>query len=347
MLPPPVLEEARETLLALPGVGLSTLALSHRTKVFAGINEGAEADIRALAAIPAHYRVLFLPGGARLQFAMVPMNLLAPAATADYIDTGFWSQLAIKEAAKLGTLNVAATSFEGRPRLPAQGELRLTPGAAYVHITSNNTDSGTEWHTLPEVGAAPLVSDSTSDLFSRPIDISRFGLVYAGAQKNLGPSALSVVIVREDLLARSPEALPSMLSYKTHAEYHSIFNTPPIFGMYLLRLMVKWLVAGGGLPAIARINERKAAQLYAQIDRSSFYEGIAAPDSRSLMNVTFRLTDPHLESRFVATAANEGLHGLAGDPVRGGLRASIYNAVPEEAVDALVQFMREFERTHG
>jgi phosphoserine aminotransferase len=277
------------------------------------------------------------------------MNLMAPGATADYLDTGVWAQLAIKEANKAGPINVASC---GEPykfvRLPRQDELTLSPNAAYVHLTSNNTDYGTQWTTLPEVGDIPIVTDSTSDILSRPIDVSQYGLIYAGAQKNLGPSGLTVVIVREDLVQRSAASLPAMLSYRVHADHNSIFNTPPIFSVYVLRLMAKWLVNAGGLESVARVNARKAAKLYAEVDRSGFYRGIAQPDCRSTMNVTFRVPSETLETLFVEQGAAEGLDGLAGHPIApGGLRASIYNAVPEDAVDALVQFMREFERTHG
>lgn len=347
MLPVPVLEEVQRDLMAYPGAGMSTLEISHRTPTFDAVLEGAEADIRRLAGIPAHYRVLFLGGGATLQFSMVPMNLLEPGSTADYIDTGVWAQKALDEAKKLGTVRVASSVREPLARIPRQDELTLTPGAAYIHMTSNNTDYGTQWKTLPDVGDAPLVSDSTSDVFSRPIDISRHALVYAGAQKNLGPAGVTLVIVREDLLPRSSPALPTMLSYRVHAEHKSLYNTPPVFAVYVLRLVMKWLLDQGGLEGIARRNERKAAAVYAELDRTGFYRGIAKPDSRSMMNVTFRLLSGELETRFVEQAAGEGLEGLAGHHSVGGIRASIYNAFPEDGAHALVQFMREFERTHG
>jgi phosphoserine aminotransferase len=348
VLPLPDLEEIQRDLIALPGVGMSILEISHRSKPFESILEQAEADIRALASIPSSYRVLFLQGGASTQFSMVPMNLLTPGATADYVDTGSWAGKAMKEAKKVGAVNVAATTKDdGYARIPAQAELKLTPGAAYVHITSNNTIEGTEWKSLPDVGAAPLVNDTSSDMFSRPIDVSKHALIYAGAQKNMGPAGLTVVIIRDDMLARSQPALPTMLNYAVHAENKSLYNTPPVFAVYALGLVMKWLRAAGGLAAIAKVNERKAAKLYAEIDRTGFYRGTARKDSRSLMNVTFRLATEELEKQFVKESTSAGLDGLKGHRAVGGMRASIYNAFPEEGVDALVAFMREFERTRG
>jgi phosphoserine aminotransferase len=348
VLPLAVLEEAQRDLLALPGVGMSVMEISHRSKTFEDILHRAIDDIRALARIPSNYKVLLLQGGASLQFAMVPMNLLGQGQTADYIVTGGWAQKALKEAKKVGKANVAWTEGgEVFTRVPTQNELKLTPGAAYVHMTSNNTLFGTEWKGLPEVGEAPLVSDTSSDMFSRPIDVSKHALIYAGAQKNLGPSGVTLVIVREDLVARAPDTLPTMLSYKTHADNDSLYNTPPTFGVYVLGLTMKWLRGLGGLEAIAKINERKAAKLYAEIDRTGFYRGTAAQDSRSLMNVTFRLPSEELEKAFVKESTTAGLDGLKGHRSVGGIRASIYNAFPEEGVEALVQFMREFERKNG
>ena len=348
MLPLAVLEEAQRDLIALPGVGMSVMEISHRSKTFEDILHRAIDDIRALGSVPANYKVLLLQGGASLQFSMVPMNLLGAGQTADYIVTGGWAQKALKEAKKVGKTNVAWT--EGTDfftRIPRQDELKLTPGAAYVHMTSNNTLFGTQWKTLPDVGNAPLLSDTSSDMFSRRIDISKHGLIYAGAQKNLGPSGVTLVIIREDLLARSQDSLATMLNYKTHAENDSLYNTPPTFGVYVLGLTMKWLRGIGGLEAIGKINERKAAKLYAEIDRTGFYRGTAQKDSRSLMNVTFRLPSEELEKQFVKESTAAGLDGLKGHRSVGGMRASIYNAFPEEGVDALVQFMREFERKHG
>jgi len=348
VLPVPVLEEIQRDLIALPGVGMSILEISHRSTTFESILDRAEADIRSLANIPANYKVLFLQGGASLQFSMVPMNLLTAGATADYIDSGSWAEKAYKEAKKVGSINIAATTkADNYSRVPAQSELNLTPGAAYVHMTSNNTIEGTEFKQLPDVGDRPLVSDTSSDMFSRPIDVSRHGLIYAGAQKNMGPAGVTVVIVREDLLERSQKSLPTMLNYAVHAENKSLYNTPPAFAVYALGLVMKWLLQQGGLSAIEQMNGRKAAKLYAEIDRTGFYRGTARKDSRSLMNVTFRLGSEDLEKQFVKQATAAGLDGLKGHRSVGGMRASIYNAFPEEGVDALVEFMREFERTRG
>jgi len=348
VLPLPVLEEAQRNLISLPGVGMSVMEISHRSNTFEDLLNRAIEDMRALATIPASYRILMLQGGATQQFSMVPMNLLTPGATADYIDTGSWADKAAKEARKVGTVNIAATTKGDKyARIPRQDELRLTRGAAYVHITTNNTIEGTEWQTLPDVGDAPLVADASSDIFSRSIDVGRCGLIYAGAQKNLGPSGVTVVIIREDLLARSTDALPIMLNYKVQAENNSLYNTPNTFGIYILGLTMKWLKSIGGLAAIARINQRKAAKLYAEIDRSGFYRGTAQKESRSLMNVTFRLASEELETLFVKESTAAGLDGLKGHRAVGGMRASIYNAFPEDGVDALVDFMREFERKRG
>jgi phosphoserine aminotransferase len=351
VLPVPVLEEIQRDLIALPGVGMSVLEISHRSNTFESILAQAEADIRTLGSVPSNYKVLFLQGGASTQFSMVPMNLLAPGATADYIDSGSWADKAIKEAKKVGVVNVAATTKgESYSRLPRQPELKLTGGAAYVHITSNNTIEGTEYQTLPDVGDAPLVNDTSSDMFSRPIDVARHALIYAGAQKNMGPAGVTIVIVRDDVLQRSADkkaTLPTMLNYAVHAENGSLYNTPPAFAVYALGLVMKWLLQQGGLPAIARVNERKAAKLYAEIDRTGFYRGTAAREDRSLMNVTFRLATKDLETLFIAESTAGGLDGLKGHRAVGGMRASIYNAFPEEGVDALVAFMRDFEQKRG
>ena len=348
VLPEPVLEEAQRDLVSLPGVGMSVMEISHRSKTFEDILHGAEADMRALAGIPAGYRILFLQGGASLQFSMVPMNLLTPGSTADYIVTGDWSKKALKEAKRVGSTHVAASTEDGHfRRIPMSSELKLTPGAAYVHMTSNNTIHGTEWHALPDVGGVPLVCDASSDMYSRPIDVSRFGLIYAGAQKNLGPSGVTVVIVREDLLGRSAESLPTMLNYKTQAENGSLYNTPPVFGIYILRLVLKWMVAQGGLGAIEKINVRKAELLYAELDRTPFWTPHADTASRSRMNVTFRLPSEDLEKLFVKESTAAGFDGLKGHRSVGGMRASIYNAFPEQGITDLVAFMREFEKKHG
>ncbi len=348
VLPLPVLEEAQRDLVALPGVGMSVMEISHRSKTFDDIIQGAEADMRVLASIPLSYKIVFLQGGASLQFSMVPMNLLTPGTTADYILTGDWGKKALKEAKKVGATNVAATTEEGNfARVPKPAEIKLTPGAAYVHMTSNNTIHGTEWPYVPDGGGAPLVCDASSDIYSRPIDVAKFGLIYAGAQKNLGPSGVTVVIVREDLLARSSDALPTMLNLKTQVENGSMYNTPPVFGVYILRLVLKWLINLGGLPAIDAINEAKAKVLYDELDRSAFWTAHADADSRSRMNITFRLPNEDLDKRFVKESTAAGFDGLKGHRSVGGMRASIYNAFPEQGVKDLVAFMREFERKHG
>lgn len=348
VLPLPVLEEAQRDLVALPGVGMSVMEISHRSKPFDAIITAAEADMRSLAGIPDNYKILFLQGGASLQFSMVPMNLLTPGTTADYIITGDWGKKALKEAKKVGHTKVAASTEDTNfKRIPSQSELKLTADASYVHMTSNNTIHGTEWHYLPDVGGVPLVCDTSSDMFSRPIDVSKYGLIYSGAQKNLGPSGVTVVIVREDLLARSAETLPTMLNYKVHADNGSLYNTPPAFGIYILGLVLKWLKNVGGLAAIEAINVRKANTLYAELDRSAFWTPHANADARSRMNITFRLPSEDLEARFAQEATLAGFDGLKGHRSVGGMRASIYNAFPEEGVTALVEFMREFERKNG
>ncbi|HEY7499370.1 MAG TPA: 3-phosphoserine/phosphohydroxythreonine transaminase [Vicinamibacterales bacterium] len=348
ILPIEVLEEAQRDLMALPGVGMSILEISHRSKAFDEIIEGCEADLRALAGIPANHHVLFLQGGASLQFSMVPMNILPAGGSADYIVTGSWSQKAVKEAKRVGAVKIAAsTESENFARVPAPSELTLDPNAAYVHYTTNNTIFGTEWHYVPEVGRVPLVADTSSNMFSRPIDVSKYGLIYAGAQKNLGPSGVTLVIVRDDLVARTPPSLATMLQYSVHVENKSMYNTPPVFGVYIMRLVLQWLIKQGGLAEIERRNTRKADKLYAEIDRTGYYRGHAAKDSRSRMNVTFRLPSEELEKKFVKESTAAGLDGLKGHRSVGGLRASIYNAFPEPGIDALVEFMREFERVNG
>ena len=348
VLPIHVLEQAQRDLLSLPGVGMSILEISHRSKAFEEVLEGCEADLRTLAGIPDGYHVLFLQGGASLQFSMVPMNLLGPQASADYIVTGVWSQKAVKEAKRVGGVKIAATTEgENFTRVPGQHELTLDPNAAYVHYTTNNTIFGTEFHYVPDVGSVPLVADTSSDMFSGPIDVSKYALIYAGAQKNLAPAGLTLVIVRDDMLRRTPPSLATMLQYGVHAENKSMYNTPPVFAIYIMRLVLAWQLKQGGLAAIEERNARKADKLYAAIDRTGFYRGHATADSRSRMNVTFRLPSEALEKAFAEEATAAGLDGLKGHRSVGGLRASIYNAFPEEGVDALVQFMSEFERRNG
>jgi phosphoserine aminotransferase len=348
VLPTTVLEQAQRDLLSLPGVGMSVLEISHRSKAFDEIIEGCEADIRKLAGIPEGYHVLFLQGGASLQFSMVPMNLLPTGGSADYIVTGVWAQKAVKEAKRVGGVKIAASAESGNfVRVPEQSELTLDPNAAYVHYTTNNTIFGTEFHYVPDVGGVPLVADTSSDMFSRPVDVSKFALLYAGAQKNLAPAGLTLVIVRDDMLQRTPPSVPTMLQYGIHTENKSLYNTPPVFAIYVMRLVMAWLLEQGGLTAVEQANVRKADKLYAEIDRSGFYRGHAQKSSRSRMNITFRLPSEDLDKLFAKESTAAGLDGLKGHRSVGGLRASVYNAFPEAGIDALVQFMQEFERKHG
>lgn len=348
VLPLTVLEEAQRDLLALPGVGMSVLEISHRSKTFDAIIQGAEADIRTLASVPDNYRVLFLQGGASLQFSMAPMNLMPPTNKADYLVTGVWSKKAVKEAKRVGQVNIAATTeADNFRRIPDDAEITLDAEAAYVHYTTNNTIYGTQWQRTPQAGEAPLVADASSDIFCKPIEVAKHGLIYAGAQKNLAPAGVTLVILRDDLLARSSDSLHTMLNYKTHADNQSLYNTPPVFAIYVLGLTVKWLLEQGGLAAIERHNTEKAGLLYDAIDATEFYRPHAAADSRSLMNVTFRLPSEELEKQFVAEATKAGMDGLKGHRSVGGIRASIYNAFPKAGVEALVAFMREFERKNG
>lgn len=347
-LPVPVLEQAQADLVNYKGVGMSVLEMSHRSKTYDAIIKTAQADLREVLGIPEGYHVLFLQGGASLQFSMVPLNFLPKDGSADYLVTGAWSQGAVKEAKRVGTVNIAGTTeSENFGRIPAQSELTFDAGASYVHFTSNNTIFGTEWATEPEVGSVPLVCDASSDILCRSIDVSKYGLIYAGAQKNMGPAGVTTVIVRDDMLARIPDGLHTMLDYRTHVKKESLYNTPPCFAIYVVGLVLQWLKGLGGLEAMERINREKAGMLYDAIDATDFYRGTAATDSRSLMNVTFRLPNEDLEKKFVAEATAAGLDGLKGHRSVGGLRASTYNAFPTEGVKALVDFMKEFERANG
>ena len=348
VLPLSVLEEAQRDLVSLPGVGMSVLEISHRSKAFDEIIQGCETDIRKLAGIPDDYHVLFLQGGASLQFSMVPLNLMPAGGKADYVSTGSWSKKAIKEAQRVGQVNIAAsTESENFTRVPRQDELKLDPDAAYVHITTNETIHGVEWKYDPDTGGVPLVADASSDIFGRPIDVKKYGLIYAGAQKNLAPAGVALVFIRDDLLARSPQGMHTMLDYNTHAKNKSLYNTPPVFTIYVMRLVMKWLLEQGGLENAEQRNKQKAGLLYDVIDASGFYRGHAHAECRSLMNVTFRLPSEDLEKQFVGEATKAGLDGLKGHRSVGGIRASIYNAFPKDGVEALVVFMKEFERTHG
>ena len=347
-LPQSVLTRAQEEILDWHGKGLSIMEMSHRSPEFVSVAETAEQDLRDLLDIPANYRVLFLQGGATSQFGMVPMNLLRGAGSADYIDTGIWSMKAIEEASRYARVDlVASTKAESYTRVPAQAELNLNPSAAYVHYTSNETIGGLEFDYVPDTGEVPLVVDMSSDILARSIDVSRYGLIYAGAQKNIGPAGLTVVIVREDLLGNTLAGTPTMFDYKVHADADSMNNTPPTFAWYMTGLVFKWLKEQGGVEGIARVNLRKAERLYAAIDGSGFYANPIAPANRSIMNVPFTLADSSLDKLFLERAEEAGLLNLKGHRSVGGMRASIYNAVPEESVDVLIAFMQEFERTAG
>lgn len=348
VLPLPVLEEAQRDLLALPGIGMSVMEISHRSKPFDEIIKQAETGIRALLGVSEGYHVLFLQGGASLQFSMVPINFLPSDGSADYILTGSWGKKALKEARKSGNVNLAATMADGGfTRVPALDELKLDPHAAYVHITTNETIEGVEWKQAPEVGDVPLVADASSDILSQPMTVEKYALIYAGAQKNMGPSGVTLVIIRDDLLKRIPDGLHAMLDYRTHVDGQSLYNTPNTWGVYVIKLVCKWLKDKGGLAAMQRENEEKARRLYDAIDATDFYRGHADPDSRSIMNVVFRLPSEELEKKFTAEATAQGLDGLKGHRSVGGIRASIYNAFPREGVEALVSFMKEFERKNG
>jgi phosphoserine aminotransferase len=349
-LPVPVLEQVRSELLDYAGTGMSVMEMSHRSAAFEGIIQGAEADLRSLLGLAGDHAVLFLQGGASLQFATVPSNLRGAGASADYVLSGHWSKAALKEAQKSGRARVAgSTESSAFDRVPAQGELDLDADAAYLHFTSNNTIYGTQWSIDPEPPAGvPLVCDASSDALSRPIDVSRYGLVYAGAQKNLGPAGVTLVIVRRELLERTPGGLPAVLDYRLMAENRSLYNTPPTFAIYVVGLVLKWILGLGGLAAIAKRNEEKAALVYDAIDASGgFYRGHAQRASRSRMNVTFRLPSEDLEKAFLKEAKAADLDGLKGHRSVGGLRASIYNACPTESVGALATFMRDFQRRRG
>jgi phosphoserine aminotransferase len=348
MLPTAVLERAQTELPDWQGSGMSVMEMSHRGKEFVGIAAQAEADLRELMAIPSTYKVLFLQGGASLQFAMVPANLLRGRRSADYVNTGQWSKKAISEARRLCQVNVAASAETSNfTTIPPREAWRLDPQAAYVHYTPNETIGGVEFHTIPEVGDVPLVADMSSTILSRPVDVSRYGLIYAGAQKNIGPAGVTVVIVREDLIGDLRPGMPSLFDYKAQAEADSMLNTPATYPWYIAGLVFQWLKAQGGLPAMAERNRRKAETLYAAIDGSEFYANPVEPGARSWMNVPFTLARPELDERFLEEAAANGLETLKGHRSVGGMRASIYNAMPEEGVDALIAFMREFERTNG
>ena len=347
-LPLAVLEKARDEMTDWHGRGLSIMEMSHRSKEFVGVAAQAEQDLRDLMAIPANYKVLFMQGGAHSQFSMVPMNLLRGGKKADYIVTGQWSKKAVGEAKRYAEVHIAATT-EGNnfTSVPAQHELNLSPDAAYVHYCPNETIGGVKFDYIPDVGDKVLVADYSSSILSEPIDVSKFGLIYAGAQKNIGPAGLCVVIVREDLLGDTLPGTPTMFDYKVCADNDSMYNTPPTYSWYLSGLVFEWLKAQGGVEAIGVVNKRKAAKLYDYIDNSGFYANPVAKNNRSIMNVPFTLASAELDKVFLAESEAAGLLNLAGHRSVGGMRASIYNAVGEDAVDALIAFMGDFARRHG
>ena len=348
MMPQEVLEHAREEMLDWQGSGMSVMEMSHRGKEYMSIAGKAEADLREIMSIPDNYKVLFLQGGASSQFAMVPMNLLRGKTKADYINTGAWSKKAIAEAKNYCDVNIAASTEDSKfSTTPAQADLNLSADAAYVHYTPNETIGGVEFPYVPDTGDVPLVADMSSTILSRPINVSDYGVIYAGAQKNIGPAGLTVVIVREDLIGETIPGTPAMFNYKTHADNDSMYNTPATYGWYLAGLVFDWLKRNGGINAMAEINKRKAENLYAAIDGSDFYANPVEVQSRSWMNVPFTLADAELDSVFLAEAKEKGLITLKGHRSVGGMRASIYNAMPEEGVQALVDFMADFEKRHG
>lgn len=347
VLPEEVLIEAQTQLVDYHGAGMSLMEMSHRGKEYMAVQAEAEANIRKLLNIGDDYAVLFLGNGASGQFAMVPMNLLGANDTADYTHSGSWAGKAIKEAKLFGKVHLAADVSKDKPsRMPAGGELKWTHDAVYAHITSNETIEGTQWKEFP-AAPSPLVADMSSDILSRPFDIKPFGLIYAGAQKNIGPAGVTLVIVRKDLAGRVSDKVPVMFRYKTHIENESMYNTPPCFPVYIVMLVTRWLLAKGGVAAMHKINEAKAAVLYSAIDATEFYRGTAVKEFRSSMNVTFRLPSEELEEKFVKEASALGLKGLKGHRSVGGIRASIYNAFPAAGVDALVAFMKDFEKKNG
>ncbi|MBB6731168.1 3-phosphoserine/phosphohydroxythreonine transaminase [Cohnella zeiphila] len=348
-LPLEVLEQAQEQFVEYKGAGMSLMEMSHRGAIYEGVHQEAEQLLRELMGIPDNYKVLFLQGGASTQFAMVPMNLLQPGKVASYVATGSWAAKAISEAKLFGETQIAASSEADKfMRIPSASELNVPAEAAYLHLTSNETIEGTQWAEYPDTGLVPLVGDMSSDILCRPLNVSQFGLIYAGAQKNLGPSGVTIAVIREDLIGTPSMPVPTMLRYSTHAKNDSLYNTPPTFAIYMTNLVLNWVKAQGGTAAVEKINLEKASLLYDTIDASNgFFRGCAQEGSRSIMNVTFRLPSEELEKLFVKESEAEGFVGLKGHRSVGGLRASIYNAVPRSSVQALAGFMNEFQRRHG
>lgn len=348
-LPLEVLQQAQQEFVDFSGAGMSIMEMSHRSAIYEQVNNDAQALLRELYGIPNNYKVLFLQGGASTQFAMIPMNLLTPDTTASFVMTGSWADKAIKEAKLIGQTSIVASSEADKfNRIPDLSAIELPSNAAYLHITSNETIEGTQYAAYPETGDVTLIADMSSDILSRPVDVSKFGLIYAGAQKNLGPSGVTIVIVREDLVAQSPKSIPTMLRYDTHVSNNSLYNTPPSFSVYLVGLMLKWLKERGGIAATEQYNRDKTKLIYETIDQSGgFYRGFADPASRSLMNITFRIQTEELENLFVKESEKHGFIGLKGHRSVGGLRASTYNAVPLESCKALAEFMQDFQKRNG
>jgi phosphoserine aminotransferase len=346
VLPEPVLEKAAKELLEYPGSGQSVMEMSHRSPEYQAIFDGAEALFREVMAIPDNYKVLFLQGGASAQFAMVPLNLFGIAPTADFVNTGTWSKKAISEAKRYGTARVVATSEDKKfSYIPKLDPATFDPKAAYFHITTNNTIEGTRFRSLPEVGSVPLVADMSSNILGEVYDVAKFGIIYAGAQKNIAPAGVTVVIVRDDLLGKALPITPTLFNYKIHADENSMYNTPPCYCIYMAKLVLEWLKGFGGVAAMQQMNERKAALLYDFLDNSKVFKGTAATEFRSLMNVPFTSPTEETDKRFVKEAAAAGLVNLKGHRSVGGMRASIYNAMPEQGVVKLVEFMKNFEHT--
>jgi phosphoserine aminotransferase len=348
MLPEPVLESTSKAVLNFANTGMSIMEVSHRAKEFDALLADTEKKLHNVMGIPDTYKVLFLQGGATLQFSMVPINLLPAGKVADYVDTGYFASRAIKEAKLIGKVNVAASTKEiNYTRLPAANELKLTKDAAYCHITSNNTIYGTEWQTFPETGNVPLVADMSSDILSRKIDVSKFGLIYAGAQKNMGPAGVTCVIIRKDLVGKAPANTPSMLDYKPHVENNSSYNTCPVMAIFVVHEVLKWIEDQGGVDKIEATNTEKARLIYDILDSGDYYKGHAEKGSRSKMNLTFRLPSEALEEKFASEASKRGLKGLKGHRSVGGIRASMYNAVPLAGAQKLAEFMKEFKKNNS
>jgi phosphoserine aminotransferase len=348
-IPLEVLQRAQEELVDYRGIGMSVMEISHRSKEFELINDEAQSLLKELLNIPSGYKVLFLQGGASTQFAMIPMNLLSAGKSAAFVHTGSWAEKAYKEAKLFGNAVIAASSEADKfTSVPALSDIQIPNDTAYLHITSNETIGGIQYREFPQTGSVPLIADMSSDIVSRPIDVSKFALIYAGAQKNLGPSGVTVVIARDELLQNSPKSLPTMLRYDTHVDNNSLYNTPPAYSVYMVKLVLEWIKEKGGLQTIEQLNKDKANLIYSAIDQSGgFYQGVAARDYRSLMNITFRMGDENLEKQFIKDSEGLGFIGLKGHRSVGGLRASTYNAVPYESCLALQQFMVEFQKRNG